>query len=123
MRVMLRHWHFVDKTGAQPLNRTPRCQIIGIAGNYYRVINRTDEKRHRPARFQRITVAPKFRANFKTNMPRANPNMFGIANAEIDMASVCPVTEQYAKMIRWNKIARWITRHNANKTQSHSPEV
>ena len=64
----------------------------------------------------------KLLVNLETDMPCTNSNMLGITDTNIYVANIRTIRNQNAEVIGWNKIARWITRNNSSKVQSHMTE-
>ena len=67
-------------------------------------------------------MSTKLLANFETDVPCTNSNMFGVTDPKIDVADIRTVRNQNAKLIGWDKIACWVTGNNSNKMQSHMTE-
>jgi len=66
-------------------------------------------------------MTPKRLLNPKSNVARADANVFRIADAKIDMADLRTVGSHDKEFVRGHKTARRLTRHNPDKSQRHLP--
>jgi len=61
-------------------------------------------------------------ANLETDVSCTNSDMLGITDPKIDVADIQIISNQNAKVVRWNKIAGWLAGNNSNEMQSHLTE-
>ena len=107
----------INKTCAQSFNRSDGRLIVGIAGDDDSHIKGTDERSNGTARLKRQPLSAKGLGDFKTDVPGIESNVFGVADFEVDVASVLIVNREDAKMIKWNQPTRCVTGNNADEFQ------
>jgi len=61
----------------------------------------------------------KLLANLETDVACTNSNMLGITDPKTDVTDIQTIRDQNAKVVCWNKIARWVAGNNSNEMQSH----
>jgi hypothetical protein len=103
------NWNFIHKLRSQPLDRTNGCQVVRITGNGDRLVNRPDKRSNGTAGIKGIAMSSKPFFDLEAYVPSANPDMLGITDPEIDVASVGTIRNFNAKMISWHEVAQRIT--------------
>ena len=66
-----------------------------------------------------IAATAKRLKNLVADVPGANPDMLGVANAEINVTGIGTICNQNAEMVIWNKVAYWIAGDKPDKLQPH----
>ena len=111
--------HFINETGDQLLDGSLGGVVIRVAGNGDHQVDGTNERRQSLAGLAGETVSAERLGNFVTDMPRAQPHMFGIPHAEIDVADIQITRNQDAKVVIGYKATRGIAGKDPDKTQPH----
>src|SRR5580693_3389920 len=88
MRVVQRHGDFVNEACPEAFDGADGRLIIRVAGDDDRLIERPDKGRDCPACVQRKTVPAKPLLDLVADVPGAYVDVFGVADAEADLADV-----------------------------------
>lgn len=99
MGVVRRNRNFIDETRPQPFNRSKGSMIVRVAGDDYRFVERTNQRRNRPAGLKRKMMAAKWFINLKSNMPDANQDMFCVTNTKVNVPNILAISGDDLKMI------------------------
>lgn len=119
---MRRNGNFIHENRIQPFDGPKRGVVIRVAGNDDHFRKRADEWSNGPAGLKSEPLPTERFADFITNVPGAEPDVFGITKAEIDVTDIQAVHINDAKMKEWNEAARFVARNNVDEPQFHSTE-
>lgn len=119
MRVVRGDRDLVCKCRTETLDGADGWNIIRVASDDDRIINRPDKWRDGAAGLERITMTAELLMNRKADVSGTIANMLGISNAKIDVANIGAVRSQDAEVIRRDKIAWRIAGNKPDEMQSH----
>jgi hypothetical protein len=119
MWIVGRNGDFVNEARPQPLDGSDGSQIVRVARNRNGFVKRTDERRNGTTGLKREFMAAKRFRDLKADVSRAQPNMLGVTDAEVDMPNIHVAGNNDAEMILRDKAMRLVARDNANEAQPH----
>jgi len=122
MGVVWWNGNLVNEVRPQPLDGPERNPVVRVARNRNAFVNRTDERSNGATSLKRESVAAKRLRDFKSDVPRAQSNMLGIADAEVDVANIHIAGSNDAEMILGNQTLRLVAGNNSNEAQPHLAE-